>query len=100
MSADPQKQPTDTKGVEETTDLIEAIETLAVEVIERAGDGVQPSDAVTLALDGEVREDLIAAAEGIQEVPSELGDLSAAEAGTLARRGLDVPFAVFDAIKR
>ena len=87
------------KGIQETTDLAEAAETLAVEIIQRVRDGVQPSDAVSLALDGDVHEDLIAAAEGITEVPGELADLSAEEARTLAQRGLGIPFRIFDALK-
>ena len=87
------------KGIQETTDLVEAAETLTVEIIQRVRDGVQPSDAVSLALDGDVQEDLIAAAEGISEVPAELADLSAEEARALASRGLSLPFSIFDALK-
>lgn len=66
-------------GIKETTELIEGLSALAHVVIALVKDGVQVSDAKELfskALeDGELNKKLIAAIEGVAQVPVEVADV-------------------------
>jgi len=80
--------------VKETVDLIEALETLAVEIVQRIKDGVSPADAVSLVLDGDVREALAEAYAGSSQVPGEIADLDLDEMEELIDAAKRIPFSI------
>jgi len=86
--------------VKETIDLIEALETLAVEIVQRVKDGVSPADAVSLVLDGDVREDLMAAYKDSSDVPGEVADLDLDELEQLIDAAKRIPFSVLRELRR
>lgn len=81
-------------GIEETIDIVQVVKTMAVEVAERVKDGVSPSDAVSLALDGDLREALVEAYQGANDVPGEIADLDMDEIEQLVDEAKSIPFAV------
>jgi hypothetical protein len=86
--------------VSETIDLIEALETLAVEIVQRIKDGVAPADAVSLVLDGDVQQSLAEAYEGSSEVPGEVVDLDLDEIEQLVGAAKRIPFSVLRELRK
>lgn len=86
------------EGIKESRDVIAAAEAVAVKIVELAKDGIGPTDAVSLIMDGDVREKVVEAVQGVQDLSAELTDLQPEEAEVLATDATRVPFRVWKAL--
>lgn len=94
----------ETKGIQETKEVIEAVGALSGVLVKHLKDGFQagsdlPAIAGELFLKADVRAALERAGEGIQNVPAELKDVDMAEAFELAEAGIATAKAVVQALK-
>lgn len=94
----------ETKGIQETKEVIEAMGALSGVIAKHLKDGFQagsdvPAIAGELFLKSDVREALQRAGDGIQNVPAELKDIDMAEAFELAEAGIATAKAVVQALK-
>lgn len=96
--ANAQSEASETHGIKETVDLLDAAEETALKVLEEIRDGLDPVDAVQVVLDGDVREAWAQAAEGAGQIDEELTDVSSEEAFDLARKSTDVGEAIFNKV--
>ena len=91
-------QNSETHGIKETVDLLNAAEETALKVLKEIRDGLDPVDAGQVVLDGDVRDAWAQAAEGAGQVDEEVADLSSEEAFDLARKSTDVGEAIFNEV--
>jgi hypothetical protein len=80
-------------GIKETKEALVGVNELSLVLISRLKDGLQPADVVALLAklqgDEEFKNKLVAAAQGIKELPAEIKDLQLIEAVDLLMTQLD-----------
>lgn len=69
--------------LKETKDVLKGVEVLAMKIVARLGDGAGVDDVISLATDGELRNAITAAVQGVGNVDDELKDLSVDEIAEL-----------------
>lgn len=89
--------------IKETSEVLEAMGDVGALLVKHIRDGVQATDGAAIAADLMMRPDVIAslkrAADGIQKVPAELGDVDAIEGHDLAIISLNNSKKVLTALK-
>lgn len=91
-------------GIQETKELIAAVEAIALLIVERMKDGVALDDVTAiigkLVSDEEFKAKMSVAFEGMKNVPAEMGDLKLEEIMELAGLGIAFVPKVVEAAKK
>ena len=87
-------------GISELMEVLDGAEALAVGTLIRLRDGFQITDAVQLATDEDLRDDVREAMEGLGDTEQELSDLSIQELFRLADRTFDVTKNILVALEK
>ena len=92
------------KGIKETKEVLVASKALSLLIIKKVKDGVQLQDGVdlvaSLLLDADIKKAIGDAADKINEVPSELGDLDVMEVVDLGNFALSSVPEYIEALKK
>jgi hypothetical protein len=96
--ANSQAESSQKHGIKETVDLLNAAEETALKILVEIQDGLDPTDAVQVVLDGDVRDSWAQAAKGAGQIDEEVADLSSKEAFDLVRESTDVGESIFNEV--
>lgn len=84
-------------GLKETKEIIVAVKALAIDVIEGVKDGISMDDLTILFKN---MDKMKVAMEGVGEVGAEMKDLDMLEIKELVAEGMDLVFAIIEALKK
>lgn len=91
-------------GIKETMEVFKASDEFLVYLVGRLKDGLDYSDGLDLMnkliSDSKFKDKLVAAADNIKKVPSELSDIDIMEAIVLAKAGLDMTKNIVTELKK
>jgi hypothetical protein len=91
-------------GIKETKEVLDGLNSVAEEIISVAKDGLQVKDAVQVVEDlimkPEFKAKLVAAVDGINQIPAEIKDLDLAEGVQLVQFEYDGVKRIIEALKK